>query len=462
MNKGKTISRSVAICALGILMVACSDGGSSSGSSNSGDSSSQTNTGQFVDSEVVNIAYRTETLSGFTDENGEFKFKDGETVTFMIGDIELPATDAKDLITPLDIADTTNVNDTSVVNILRLLQTLDTDADPDNGITIADLAHDNAVGYDIDFSSATFDDDIEALIPLAGSDNTTLVDQATAVAHFESSIEALTTAFTPSLFTNGEAYNVFEDDTWVIAGFTFKTDGSLAWDYAGEQGTASYQFSHDNKVIILDDDEDFNEFVVFKSFDLEANMYSVCWYDDEDVASADAALADCEDKADAMDELIVFDIQQAIDLVVEKTTGSNGGTTITFDPFETDKFTGQTIYNAYSDNDVWALASLTFTANGEFTYSEDGGNLPGEYSFSDNDHVLHLTFEEDGEAQHNYLLVYENDTTNDVYSICWVDEATDTTNAMSQCGLETNDWSELFVFDEAQAEQIVANGGLAQ
>ncbi|GLQ32799.1 hypothetical protein [Litoribrevibacter albus] len=461
MNKGKTISRSVAICALGTLMVACSDGGSSGGSS-SNNSSSTTNTGQFVDSEVVNIAYRTETQSGFTDENGEFKFKDGETVTFMIGDIELPATDAKDLITPLDIADTTDVNDTSVVNILRLLQTLDTDGDPDNGITIADLAHDNAVGYDIDFSSGTFDDDIEALIPLSGSDNTTLVDQATAVAHFQSSIDTLTSAFTPSLFTNGEAYNVFEDDTWVIAGFTFKTDGSLAWDYAGEQGTGSYEFSHDNKVIILDDDEDFNEFVVFKSFDLETNMYSVCWYDDEDVASADAALEDCEGKEDAMDELIVFDIQQAIDLVVEKTTGSNGDSTSSFAQFETEKFIGQTIYDAYSDDDVWALGSLTFTANGEFTYSEDGENIPGEYTFSDSNRVLNLTFEEDGEAQHNYLLVYEIDTTNDVYSICWVDEATDMVDAKSQCGQETNDWSELFVFDEAQAEQIVANEGLAQ
>lgn len=59
--------------------------------------------GTFVDAYVENIVYRTPTYSGRTNNKGEFKFHDGETVVFSIGDIELPATLAKIVVTPLDL-----------------------------------------------------------------------------------------------------------------------------------------------------------------------------------------------------------------------------------------------------------------------------------------------------------------------------------------------------------------------
>ena len=107
----------------------------------SGDSPSGTKTGVFLDSPVINIGYRTETISnGVTNSLGEFNYLQGENITFFIGDLALPSTLATGTVTPLDIANSQDTSNTTVVNIIRLLQTLDKDGNLDNGITITDAA----------------------------------------------------------------------------------------------------------------------------------------------------------------------------------------------------------------------------------------------------------------------------------------------------------------------------------
>jgi len=85
-------------------------------------------TGVFIDSPVANISFSTPSGSGNTNEN------------FSIGDITLPPVPARALITPLDIFSATSVTDNEVTNLSRLLQSLDTDANPENGIFIPDAA----------------------------------------------------------------------------------------------------------------------------------------------------------------------------------------------------------------------------------------------------------------------------------------------------------------------------------
>jgi antitoxin component YwqK of YwqJK toxin-antitoxin module len=95
-------------------------------------------TGVFVDSEVAGLNFRTETQSGITNENGEFFYYEGETVTFSVGDIELGSAEGASQLTPISIASTpdASVESQEVKNIAAFLQSLDSDADPSNGITI--------------------------------------------------------------------------------------------------------------------------------------------------------------------------------------------------------------------------------------------------------------------------------------------------------------------------------------
>lgn len=110
-------------------------------------------TGIFVDSPVINIGFRTAIQNGETNSRGEFKYLAGETVTFFIGDLVFPSVLADEIVTPLDMADTDDVAHHMVINIIRLLQSLDKDGDPNNGISITQTAKDNAVFLDFELST---------------------------------------------------------------------------------------------------------------------------------------------------------------------------------------------------------------------------------------------------------------------------------------------------------------------
>jgi hypothetical protein len=131
MNKNlNKISLSVVVAA---TIIGC--GGSSS------DTTSTTVSGQLVDNYVENVNYICQDgSSGLTDENGTFECN-ALPITFRVGGIKLGEISkiANDLqVFPQDLLnidrnDTTNED---VVALAQLLQTLDSDDNPDNGITI--------------------------------------------------------------------------------------------------------------------------------------------------------------------------------------------------------------------------------------------------------------------------------------------------------------------------------------
>ncbi len=93
--------------------------------------------GIFMDDAVSGLSYKTESTAGQTDENGVFKYKGGEEITFFIGDIVLGTAKGKTLISPLDLSPgAEDVDDSKVTNIALLLQTLDHDGYLNNGIQI--------------------------------------------------------------------------------------------------------------------------------------------------------------------------------------------------------------------------------------------------------------------------------------------------------------------------------------
>ena len=145
-------------------------------------------TGRFVDSAVIGLEYSTATQSGLTDADGSFSYQAGEQVTFSIGDITFPAVAGADLVTPLDVFGTTNIADPSVMNMTRLLQTLDIDGNPQNGIRLSSAAIASATGLSVDFAAANFDSQVVNLVANSGSSNISLIDGETALTHFQETL----------------------------------------------------------------------------------------------------------------------------------------------------------------------------------------------------------------------------------------------------------------------------------
>jgi para-nitrobenzyl esterase len=93
-------------------------------------------TGQFIDGPVEGLRYESGILSGTTGRQGEFQYEQDQPVRFYIGDILLgEASRGKPVITPLDLVENGTIDTPAVINIARLLQSLDS-IPGDGAITI--------------------------------------------------------------------------------------------------------------------------------------------------------------------------------------------------------------------------------------------------------------------------------------------------------------------------------------
>jgi penicillin amidase len=82
--------------------------------------------GRFVDAPVEGLGYASGNQSGTTGARGEFRYEPGTAVRFFIGDILLGTVPAgKTVVTPLDLVAGSTLDTPAVVNIARLLLSLD-------------------------------------------------------------------------------------------------------------------------------------------------------------------------------------------------------------------------------------------------------------------------------------------------------------------------------------------------
>jgi len=98
-----------------------------------------TKTGFFVDSAVGGLNYETTSgITGETNSLGAFDFKDGDVVSFYVGSVKLGAVTPEEnkegnvVVTPTDISE----NEEEETKVLKFLQSLDADGNPENGISI--------------------------------------------------------------------------------------------------------------------------------------------------------------------------------------------------------------------------------------------------------------------------------------------------------------------------------------
>jgi len=137
-----------------INITSCGGGGSSS-------TPAELN-GQFIDSIVIGLRYETATTSGFTDAQGRFNYREGETVRFYVGDVFLGEASGQAIVTPIELVlSATDETHIQVQNIAIFLQSIDDDGIESNGINITRLTNDAAVEQTVDFtlSSGVFDTD---------------------------------------------------------------------------------------------------------------------------------------------------------------------------------------------------------------------------------------------------------------------------------------------------------------
>ncbi|MEK9767068.1 MAG: hypothetical protein VW274_11385, partial [Thalassolituus sp.] len=124
-------------------------------------------TGTLIDSPVSSMTYR---INGGAEKQtnfkGQFSYEDGDLIRFYLGDYAFPAVTAQEIITPMTLAGVDDINDRRVINIAFILQALDTDMNPDNGIEITDSLYGASFEFDFDqeFNDFLISFDVDELI----------------------------------------------------------------------------------------------------------------------------------------------------------------------------------------------------------------------------------------------------------------------------------------------------------
>lgn len=147
--------------------------------------------GQFVDSPVGGLEYLRSnkgTELYLTNDNGEFQYQEGETVTFKIGQLTLGSAKGGATISPRDIA-----SEAGSINVARVLQTLDDDGDPTNGITISAQVRSKAAKATTprNIAETTDLDSIADEITQLSDDERTLVTKEKALAHLNETLASI-------------------------------------------------------------------------------------------------------------------------------------------------------------------------------------------------------------------------------------------------------------------------------
>lgn len=189
MNKN-VLALSIITALSGLALTACggSDGDSNNNSDQGGTGSKPALTAVFIDSPVEGLNYTCASYEAITDKAGTFSFNDGDTCTFKLGSIELGKTVAKKgqtMVTPYTIAKEGDKD--HAIRIAALLQTMDDDGKPENGITLKaeDVAKlPNTINFDNDVG---FNTSLKEALKQAQL-NKIVVDTTTAADHLNATL----------------------------------------------------------------------------------------------------------------------------------------------------------------------------------------------------------------------------------------------------------------------------------
>jgi para-nitrobenzyl esterase len=204
--------------------------------------------GVFMDSPVAGLTYQTQagshTITAQTTNDGIFYYKENETITFSVGDLQLGSSIGKAVVTPLDLVEgAASAADQRVTNRLVLLQTLDEDGDLNNGIKISNKiaaivsTYAGSINFDQTATAFAADTNVKALLlalNTAGVFNDTdprprtLRGATAAQEHFARSMSERKIVHTQSGLLSGYAVN---NTNWQWLGIPYAKApiGDLRW-----------------------------------------------------------------------------------------------------------------------------------------------------------------------------------------------------------------------------------------
>ncbi|WP_139694140.1 hypothetical protein [Aeromonas sobria] len=136
--KKNVLALSVVTALSSLALAGCGgDGASTDNGNNGGNVTKPTLPATFIDSAVAGLNYTCGNYSDVTNPQGQFLFNDGDTCAFKLGSIPLGETQVKKgqtMVTPYTIAEKGDKD--RAIRIAALLQTMDDDNNPANGITL--------------------------------------------------------------------------------------------------------------------------------------------------------------------------------------------------------------------------------------------------------------------------------------------------------------------------------------
>jgi len=143
--------------------------GATACSSNPGD---ETRTGVVVGGTgplpgvISGLRYSTGGHTGYTDEDGRFEYRSGDSIEFALGSLVFRPVAGRSRVSPFQLANGAGCAvGGGLENVLRILQSADSDADLDNGIQLPELPASEPVKSVADLQPADLDATLGALIP---------------------------------------------------------------------------------------------------------------------------------------------------------------------------------------------------------------------------------------------------------------------------------------------------------
>ncbi|MGD0853732.1 MAG: CocE/NonD family hydrolase [Acidimicrobiales bacterium] len=111
---------------------------------------------------IVGLKYQTPSIAGVTNERGEFHFRKGESVVFLVGGLVLGSVEGAPRVNLAQFVDRSDarierLNDPIVTNLARFVQTLDQDGNAESGVTIAPVVNEIVEPMSINFNQPDSD-----------------------------------------------------------------------------------------------------------------------------------------------------------------------------------------------------------------------------------------------------------------------------------------------------------------
>jgi len=241
--RGKKEAWSVAFF-VALMLTGCGGGGGGGGSAAT---SSVVTTGKayYVDAAVSGVGYicGSQKQKSVTAADGEFVFEKGSGCTFYLGEMKLREVEASSLENGGTVYETDE-------KIARVLQSLDSDGDPENGIVIDDglVNRLSVVGYD---QIPRGDDALEDFLQIIAENGGTVVSKEHAKAHMLQNLLAGRTLY---LLRYDSVRSEKRPSGWKTVRIDFD-DSSVTWHDETIAETFAYTIDTVGNIVLLSDDE---------------------------------------------------------------------------------------------------------------------------------------------------------------------------------------------------------------